>query len=130
MFFSTALIGAIESMDNEDRDFIGNRVRIYPRGVKGTYCADFWADGKHCRRSLKTRNRKAAVDRAVALANSLQEGTYQSRGPEVTTPRRERRSSPSSQWKVGPRTPAHAMQPNSARLWTFVNREGSCGFQK
>jgi len=71
-------------MYKEDRDVIGNRVRIYPRGVKGTYCADFWNEGKHCRVSLKTRNRKVAVDRAVALANSLQEGTYQSRVREVT----------------------------------------------
>jgi integrase len=71
-------------MHKEDRDVVGNRVRIYRRGMKGTYCADFWHDGKHCRVSLKTRNRKVAVDRAVALANSMQEGTYQSRGPEVT----------------------------------------------
>ena len=61
--------------DREDREIIGNRVRIYPRGMKGIYCADFWAEGKHCRVSLKTRNRKVAVDRAVALAGSLQEGT-------------------------------------------------------
>jgi len=70
--------------DNEDRDLIGNRVRIYPRGIKRIYCADFWRDGRHCRVSLKTRNRKVAVERAVALANSLQEGTYQSRVLEVT----------------------------------------------
>src|ERR1700733_5065083 len=70
--------------DREDRDVVGNRVRIYPRGMKGTYCADFWKEGKHCRVSLRTRNRKVAVDRAVALASSLQEGTYQTRGPEVT----------------------------------------------
>jgi integrase len=70
--------------DNEDRDMIGNRVRIYPRGIKGIYCADFWQDGRHCRVSLKTGIRKVAVERALALANSLQEGTYQSRGPEVT----------------------------------------------
>ncbi len=68
----------------EDRDIVGNRVRIYPRGIKRIYCADFWHEGKHCRVSLKTRNRKVAVERAVALANALQEGTYQSRGPEVT----------------------------------------------
>src|SRR5882724_2850999 len=77
-------MGAQEQMHKEDRDVVGNRVRIYRRGMKGTYCADFWDDGKHCRKSLKTRNRKVAVDRAVALANSMQEGTYQSRGPEVT----------------------------------------------
>jgi integrase len=70
--------------DREDRDVVGNRVRIYPRGMKGIYCADFWSEGKHCRVSLRTRNRKVAVDRAVALASSLQEGTYQTRGPEVT----------------------------------------------
>ena len=70
--------------DKKGRDIVGNRVRIYPRGLKRTYCADFWHEGRHCRVSLKTRNRKVAVDRAVALDNSLQEGTYESRGPEVT----------------------------------------------
>ena len=68
----------------EDRDVVGNRVRSLIRSMKEIYCADFWSEGKHCRVSLRTRNRKVAVDRAVALASSLQEGTYQTRGPEVT----------------------------------------------
>jgi len=71
-------------MNNEDRDIIGNRVRIYRRGVKGTYCADFWHHGKHCRVSLKTENRKVAVDRAVDLAHSLQGETFQPRKPEAS----------------------------------------------
>jgi integrase len=70
--------------ENEERDIVGNRVKIYKRGAKGTYCADFWHEGKHCRVSLKTRNRKVAVDRAVDLAHSLKEGTFQPTNSETT----------------------------------------------
>jgi integrase len=71
-------------MNNEEQDLIGNRVRIYRRGAKGTYCADFCHDGRHCRVSLKTRNRKVAADRAVDLAHSLQGGTFQRTSPEAS----------------------------------------------
>lgn len=71
-------------MNNEEQDIIGNRVRIYQRGAKGTFCADFCHDGRHCRVSLKTRNRKVAVDRAVDLAHALQGGTFQRRKPEAS----------------------------------------------
>ena len=50
---------------------IGERVRIYPRGKKKTYCADFWFDGKHQRRSLKTRNLKIARQKALQLEARL-----------------------------------------------------------
>ncbi|MFH1268865.1 MAG: tyrosine-type recombinase/integrase [Planctomycetota bacterium] len=53
---------------------IGERVRIYPRGKKKTYCADFWYDGRHQRRSLKTRNLKVARQRAIQLEAQLIEG--------------------------------------------------------
>jgi integrase len=53
---------------------IGDRVRIYPRGKKKTYCADFWFDGKHHRRSLKTRNLKVARQKALQLEARLLEG--------------------------------------------------------
>jgi hypothetical protein len=70
-------------MNSEDYEIVGNRVRIRRRGIKGTFCADFWHDGKHCRTSLKTRNRKIAVDRALDIAHSLKEGTYQQKQSEV-----------------------------------------------
>jgi integrase len=63
-------------MTESESEFIGDHFRIYPRGRKKTYCADFWHDGKHCRLSLKTRNRKIALDRALKLAHSLQEGSF------------------------------------------------------
>ena len=56
---------------------IGERVRIYPRGKTQIYCADFWYDGKHQRRSLKTRNRKIARQKALQLEASLLEGEFQ-----------------------------------------------------
>lgn len=56
---------------------IGERVRIYPRGKKRIYCADFWYDGKHQRRSLKTRNLKLARQKALQLEARLLEGDLQ-----------------------------------------------------
>lgn len=56
------------------RILIGERVHIYPRGKKRTYCADFWCDGRHQRRSLKTRNLKIARQRALQLEAQLIEG--------------------------------------------------------
>jgi len=56
---------------------IGERVRIYPRGKKKIYCADFWFDGKHQRRSLKTRNFKLARQKALQLESQLIEGDLQ-----------------------------------------------------
>lgn len=63
---------------------IGDRVTIYPRGKKGTFCADFWHDGKHQRQSLKTRNRKIAEQRALKLALDLVEGAFKAPPPLVT----------------------------------------------
>jgi integrase len=56
---------------------IGDRVRVYPRGKRKTYTADFWYDGRHHRRSLKTRNFKVARQKALTLEAQLQEGDYQ-----------------------------------------------------
>jgi len=56
---------------------IGERVRIYPRGKTNIYCADFWYDGKHQRRSLKTRNLKIARQKALQLEAQLLEGDFQ-----------------------------------------------------
>src|SRR4051812_18238147 len=52
---------------------IGNRVTIYPRGKKGTYTAEYW-DGKHRRRTLKTRNQKVARQLAIQLEHELAHG--------------------------------------------------------
>jgi integrase len=55
---------------------IGDNVTIYQRGKKKTWCADFWRNGQHCRQSLKTRNQKVAVQRAIKLSTELAEGTF------------------------------------------------------
>lgn|GEM_PF-790572 len=48
---------------------------VVPRGKKKTYVADYWCDGRHCRRSLKTSNKKVAEERAIQLAAELARGT-------------------------------------------------------
>jgi integrase len=53
---------------------IGEHVRVQPRGKKKIYCADFWHDGKHHRRSLKTRNLKIARQKAIQLELQLVDG--------------------------------------------------------
>jgi integrase len=63
---------------------IGDRVSIYPRGKLGTYCADFWHENKHKRISLKTRNRRVAEQRALALANDLLQGSFKAPPPSIT----------------------------------------------
>jgi integrase len=64
-----------------DRISIGERVTIYVRGKKKIYVADFWQDGKHCRQSLKTSNRKEAIKRATKLAAQLDDGTFRRPAP-------------------------------------------------
>ena len=55
---------------------IGNRVSIAPRGKKRTWTAEFSDGGVHRRKSLHTRNKKVATQRAVQLEADLQSGTY------------------------------------------------------
>ena len=50
-------------------------MHIVARGKKKIYSADYWSDGRHCRRSLGTSNRKVAEERAVQLAADLARGT-------------------------------------------------------
>ena len=64
-----------------DRIPVGERVTIYVRGKKKTYVADFWQDGKHCRQSLKTSNKKEAIKRATKLAAQLDDGTFRRPAP-------------------------------------------------
>lgn len=63
---------------------IGNRVKIVPRGKKRTWTAEFWYDGEHRRLSLKTSNKKVAIDRATKLEHELLHGTFRQVQPEVT----------------------------------------------
>jgi integrase len=70
-------------MKNE-RVLIGDRVTIYQRGKKEIWCADFWQDGQHRRQSLKTPNKKVAVERATKLAATLVDGSYHQPLPALT----------------------------------------------
>ena len=70
--------------DDSERVRVGDRVTIYPRGAKKIWCADFWQDGAHKKQSLKTTNKKAAVERATKLAADLIGGTFQTPPPAVT----------------------------------------------
>ena len=62
------------SLDTAPPIKVGDRVKIFPRGKKGTWCADFWFDGAHRRVSLKTRNQKLAIQRAVKLDADVKPG--------------------------------------------------------
>ena len=70
-------------MDSNEFIPIGNKVKIRKRGKKGTWVAHFHHDGDHRKRSLKTANKKVAVERAIKLENELQDGTYQSSDSEI-----------------------------------------------
>lgn len=70
--------------EESDRVRVGDRVTIYPRGSKKIWVADFWQDDEHKRRSLKTTNKKVAIERATKLASELIGGTYQAPPPSVT----------------------------------------------
>jgi len=70
--------------DSPDRIRVGDHVTIYPRGKKQTWCADFWRDGIHCRQSLKTANKKIALQRALYLEAQLAGGTFQKAPPAIT----------------------------------------------
>ncbi|HZZ27985.1 MAG TPA: site-specific integrase [Pirellulales bacterium] len=58
----------------EIRIRVGMFVTIQLRGKKKTWNADYWWKGKHCRKSLKTRNLPTARQWAVQLDNQLQQG--------------------------------------------------------
>lgn len=57
-----------------ERIIIGDRVAIWKRGKRGIFQADFHYRGQHCLRSLKTSNRKIAVERATKLAAKIIDG--------------------------------------------------------
>jgi integrase len=56
---------------------IGDKVRIGPRGKRGIYVADFFNQGQHRRRSLKTSRLDIARQRAIRLEADLASGEYQ-----------------------------------------------------
>ena len=64
--------------DSPRRIRVGDRVAIYPRGKNKTWCADYWLDGARHRESMKTRNQKVAVRRAVKLDGDLISGKHPS----------------------------------------------------
>jgi integrase len=69
--------------DNPERIRVGDRVTIYPRGTKKVWCADFWQDGQHRRQSLKTANRKVALQKAMKLEVELAAGTFHRPAPSI-----------------------------------------------
>jgi integrase len=62
--------------EGPERIRVGERVTIYPRGKKKVWVADFWRDGRHCRQSLRTANKKVAWQRALKVESDLAAGTY------------------------------------------------------
>src|SRR5436305_750518 len=70
--------------DAPERVRVGEHVTIYPRGKKRVWCGDFWRDGRHCRQSLGTGNKKVALQRALKLEADLAGGTYHKAPPPVS----------------------------------------------
>lgn len=68
-------------MASSERITVGDGVVIYPRGKKRTWTAEFTHNGQHSRRSLKTSNKKIAVQRASVLAADLVTGTFETAPP-------------------------------------------------
>jgi len=70
---------------------IGERVTIFKSGKRGVYTADFHYQG-HRTRSLRTRNRKLAIQRAKLIDAELINGTFtlQDNKKPKTTPLRKR----------------------------------------
>lgn len=70
-------------MADNNRFPIGDRVVIYQRGKKKIWYADFHENGQHRRKSLKTKNRKTAEQRARKLDTELVSGEYKPPIPSV-----------------------------------------------
>jgi integrase len=64
------------SHNDSNRIRIGDRVTIFPRGKNRVWCADFSQTNVHRRVSLKTGNKKTAIERATKLAADLTHGIY------------------------------------------------------
>ena len=70
-------------MTESKRIPIGNRITITQRGKKKIWTAEFWDDGQHRRKSLKTTNSKVATDRAMKIEIELLEGTFHKADSEI-----------------------------------------------
>jgi len=66
---------AMNERDNE-RTPVGDRIVIYRRGAKKTWTAEFSDGGVHRRKSLRTKNKKVALQRATELAGQLEAGEF------------------------------------------------------
>ncbi len=62
--------------DDSDEPERIDRVRLVRRGKRKIYHAEFHFEGRHCRQSLRTSNRKLAMVRAKALNAQLTLGTF------------------------------------------------------
>jgi len=69
------------NQNNNDRIPVGERVTIYRRGRRGIWTAEFSQHDKHCRRSLRTANKKVAVRKAIQLENELSCGMLKPAAP-------------------------------------------------
>lgn len=63
------------NVTSNNRELVGEFVYVYRRGKKGIYTADYWFNGEHSRKSLKTRDRKTARKRGAALERKLTDGS-------------------------------------------------------
>ncbi|MDP6633658.1 MAG: tyrosine-type recombinase/integrase [Phycisphaerae bacterium] len=61
---------------SNERIPVGDRVVVYRRGVKGIWTAEFSDGGEHRRRSLHTKNKKVAIQRATEVAGQLEAGRF------------------------------------------------------
>ena len=69
---------------NTERIPVGDVVSIYRRGAGGIFTAEYQWNGQHQRQSLRTKNKKIAIQRAVKLEASLLAGTHQQAPPRST----------------------------------------------
>lgn len=65
--------------DTNERISIGGRVTIYTRGKSRIWTAEFHHDGRHCRKSLKTKRKDQAMQRAARIAEDLDTGEFQTK---------------------------------------------------
>jgi len=71
-------------MPETDRTPIGEFVKIYRRGKRNIWTADFLENGRHRRQSLKTTDKKIAIRRALVLESKIASGTYRPAAPATT----------------------------------------------
>ena len=73
----------VDKQTNSERTLVGARITIYARGKRRIYYADYHHNGEHCRRSLRTTNKKVAIRRARQLDQDLDEGTLPDTRPNL-----------------------------------------------